>query len=169
MRNDPLLGRRGAETIDGRAMAVDAARPSKRWWAGLVAIGVVLAKLHFVVPLLVQVPAWFLHVQEQHAAITPRSVDAAELGNVASWIRPEDYPAASIRAGEEGTVEVAWTRMPDGHIGECHVVADHGHPRLAAAACGAVMQRGGYPPLSRGATPVVVAQRVRWQMPHSLP
>lgn len=86
----------------------------------------------------------------------------------ASWISADDYPAASLDAGETGKVTVRWRIGVDGDISNCGVVKSSSFPRLDHAACDAIVRNGAYRPARDAAGwPVAVTRerRVVWQIP----
>ncbi len=95
-------------------------------------------------------------------------VAQAATGDEAAWITPDDYPAESLRYGEQGTVQVSWTIRADGRVIACRTVASSGFARLDAAACRAITERGRYRPARDAAGRAIAmskTRRVRWQLP----
>ncbi|MCS6986791.1 MAG: energy transducer TonB [Sphingomonadaceae bacterium] len=76
----------------------------------------------------------------------------------------DDYPAASLRACEQGAVTVRVTIATDGRVRQCDVVQSTGFPRLDEKTCEVALRRWRYNPAKEGNTPVeaTITQRVRW-------
>lgn len=60
----------------------------------------------------------------------------------ATYIEPGDYPPASVRAREEGTVRYVVDVGPDGRATGCTVTRSSGFKRLDAATCPIMLKRG---------------------------
>ncbi len=92
----------------------------------------------------------------QGAAFDARSLAVSE----------EDYPAASLRAEEEGVTKVRVTVGLNGRIGACEVVTPSGFPRLDEKTCKLAQSRWRSKPALNGGTPVesTVVRAVRWQI-----
>lgn len=93
---------------------------------------------------------------------------AGAKGNPADWITNDDYPAASIRAEEEGTTAITWTINTQGRVENCRVTASSGSAALDRAACAALTRRGRYSPaLDQAGNPIASTQsrRVVWRLP----
>ena len=89
-------------------------------------------------------------------------------GERAGWITTEDYPSASIRAGEAGTVGIAVTVGTDGRVSGCTVTASSGHPALDATACRLYERRARFAPaLDDAGNPVAAPypDPIRWELP----
>lgn len=61
-------------------------------------------------------------------------------------ITSADYPAAALRAGEEGTVRFQLTVSPGGGVSDCVVIATSGSPSLDAATCRIMRMRARFKP-----------------------
>lgn len=81
------------------------------------------------------------------------------------WITPDDYPAASIRAGEQGRVRIRWSVRGDGRVARCRVVESSGHAALDRAACHAIRRSGRYPPVPAGTPERIQSRAVVWKLP----
>lgn len=79
-------------------------------------------------------------------AIPKENFGGAKPLNMSEWSRLEDYPHASISAGEEGYVTVAFVIGVDGRIADCRVVRSSGFARLDAIPCPTLMQRARFRP-----------------------
>lgn len=96
------------------------------------------------------------------AAPPPSSARAA-----ADLITEADYPRASRRKGEEGTVTVRLDVTPRGRVGRCTVVQSSGFARLDAATCRVIGARARFTPArdARGhAVADSVTTRVAWRL-----
>lgn len=90
------------------------------------------------------------------------------IGNIGTWVSPDDYPAVSLRANEEGVSAMRLGVDSSGRIATCEIVGPSGHPALDAAACGALQARGRYRPAHDARDcpmPYRLPQRVRWTIP----
>jgi protein TonB len=87
---------------------------------------------------------------------------------LASLIGPEDYPAASLRAGEQGEVKLEITVATDGRVGGCAVLRSSGFARLDRTTCQLLARRARFwPALAADGTPVVgvLLHKARWTLP----
>lgn len=71
-------------------------------------------------------------------------------GNPASWVTNDDYPAAAIRAEEQGRTAFSLTVGTDGKPTACTVTASSGSVSLDGAACRLLMRRARFVPGSDG-------------------
>jgi len=76
-------------------------------------------------------------------------------------ISADDYPEASLRAGEAGTVTVSFDVCPDGKASNCRVELSSGHNRLDVRTCELVERRGHVPP-AVGVRQILVHE---WRLP----
>ncbi len=84
------------------------------------------------------------------------------------YFSTDDYPAAALRAEEEGATAFTMTIGPDGRIANCTVTAPSGSAALDAATCRIVRSRVRYQPArdAKGAaTWDTDIGRVRWRLP----
>ncbi|BCA58177.1 energy transducer TonB [Sphingomonas sp. HMP6] len=84
------------------------------------------------------------------------------------WISDSDYPAESLRAGEEGDVTASWTIGTDGRVSDCKIVVSSGHPLLDEATCKAMTLRARYTPaFDRLGKPIASQQsrKFAWRLP----
>ena len=81
-------------------------------------------------------------------------------------ISTDDYPDASRRAEEEGTVRVRFDITEAGRAENCQVVASSGHTRLDEATCRIVERRFRFNPATEGGKPVRTSQTqpVTWKL-----
>ena len=68
------------------------------------------------------------------------------LGGPNSWVSREDYPAAALRAGSEGTVGFRLTVSPQGRATDCAVTSSSGSPVLDSATCALAVRRARFEP-----------------------
>ncbi|MEA1013276.1 energy transducer TonB [Sphingosinicella sp. LY1275] len=77
------------------------------------------------------------------------------------------YPAASLKAGEQGTVgfEVALNR--DGKIESCRVTSSSGFPRLDEATCDMIVRTARFRPSERSGSARIPRQNyfIEWTLP----
>lgn len=89
-------------------------------------------------------------------------------GNRTAWFTNDDYPAAAIRAEEEGVVGVTLAIGTNGRVTDCQVTKSSGSGALDQATCRLYRSRGKFT-AARDATgaPVTAtySDRVRWQLP----
>lgn len=81
-------------------------------------------------------------------------------------ISEEDYPSASLRAGEEGVTVVNYAVTADGRATDCQVVKSSGFPRLDEKACDIIPRRFRFTPATEDGQPVAErkTQNIRWQI-----
>lgn len=90
-------------------------------------------------------------------------------GTVTDWVHPDDYPPASMRAGEEGRVSVQLDVDASGMVTGCHVTNSSSHPLLDARTCTILTQRAHFRPARDVAGQAIAAttsvMSFRWQIP----
>ena len=89
-------------------------------------------------------------------------------GNRTAWFTTDDYPAAALRAGDEGIVAVTLSIAPDGRVADCAVTQPSGSATLDQATCRLYRSRGRFTPARDEAGNPIAAtyrDRVRWQLP----
>ncbi|HYD14097.1 MAG TPA: TonB family protein [Allosphingosinicella sp.] len=88
--------------------------------------------------------------------------------NLASYFSEDDYPAAALRAHDEGTTGFQLTIGPNGRVTDCQVTASSGSSALDSATCRIMRSRARYTP-ARGydGNPTIGrdAGRVTWRLP----
>ncbi|MBW6524930.1 TonB family protein [Sphingomonas sp. RHCKR47] len=90
------------------------------------------------------------------------------LGNRSSWITTEDYPAAALRAEDEGVVSLTVQVGSDGRVTGCSVTASSGSATLDNATCRLYQRRARFEPARNDAGNAIATSyddRVRWQLP----
>lgn len=110
----------------------------------------------------------FAHIPDDPFAGAPTGPTPPR-GNPADWITQDDYPASSIRAGEEGTTTIAFTVNSQGRIEDCRVTASSGSPALDQATCRTLARRGRYTPATdAGGKPTSAAgtHTFTWRLPN---
>jgi TonB family protein len=83
-------------------------------------------------------------------------------------ISNEDYPAAAIRAGEQGTVSMRLVVGENGMVTGCTVIGSSGSADLDSASCSLAARRFRFTPArdSRGNNVAsTVTRRIRWMLP----
>ena len=91
---------------------------------------------------------------------------------VSGGITNMDYPAAAIRAREQGNVRIALNIGVDGAVTDCAVTTSSGSEALDSATCAIARERFSFTPgrTSDGlAAPSVYRQSVRWVLPDDGP
>jgi TonB family protein len=91
------------------------------------------------------------------------------IGNPADWINPDDYPAASIAADEEGIVVTLLQVNSDGTVSSCRIATSSGHPALDTQTCKLLAERARFTPAhdkTGRAQSDFVRQQVRWSFSH---
>lgn len=90
------------------------------------------------------------------------------IGNRGAWITTDDYPAAALRAEDEGVVSLTVQVGSDGRVTGCSVTASSGSATLDSAACRLYQRRARFEPArDDGGNAVATSynDRVRWQLP----
>ena len=98
--------------------------------------------------------------------------DPRPRGNPRLWANPNDYPSVALQQEIEGTTGFSVTVGPDGRVSYCVITASSGSPELDLATCTNVRRRARFEPaLDASGTPTTgkYANRVRWQIPRSVP
>ena len=88
--------------------------------------------------------------------------------NLASYFSVADYPAAAIRAGEEGTVKVRLDISPKGRVSACTVTASSGSASLDETSCRILTERLRFRPAhdEQGKpTTDSLETAIRWKLP----
>ncbi|WP_162527219.1 energy transducer TonB [Sphingomonas solaris] len=86
----------------------------------------------------------------------------------AMWVTTADYPAAALKAKEEGTVTVELHLDATGRVERCTTLESSGSLLLDGTTCRLMIERASYYPTKDKAGRPVAAQvtkRVRWQTP----
>lgn len=86
----------------------------------------------------------------------------------ASWVEAEDYPAAALRAEEEGQVTVKLAIAPTGDVAGCDVIKSSGSRALDGTTCRIIQRRAKYRPATDAIGRPVQGfdqHTVRWTLP----
>lgn len=88
--------------------------------------------------------------------------------NLASYLSPDDYPAAALRNNEQGRVAFTLDIGADGRVTACRISQSSGSAALDSATCRIMRSRARYTP-ARNARGAAVTDRqdasVRWVLP----
>lgn len=98
----------------------------------------------------------------------PVSVTAAPMGSPASWLNPNDYPAAAMRYAMTGITAFTLTVDATGKPSRCDIIQSSGFDILDAATCQRLIANARFaPPRNRAGKPVegTYNGRVRWALP----
>ncbi|MFN3591818.1 MAG: energy transducer TonB [Thermaurantiacus sp.] len=81
-------------------------------------------------------------------------------------VREDDYPAASLRAEEQGVTQVRVVVGTDGRVRSCEVTRSSGHSRLDTRACEIAQRRWRFRPATEDGQPVesTTTRSYRWQI-----
>ncbi|HEV2818432.1 MAG TPA: energy transducer TonB [Allosphingosinicella sp.] len=105
-------------------------------------------------------------------ASLPASAAAQAPANLASYVSNDDYPAAAILAGEQGTVGFSLYVGADGGVVDCTVTASSGSEALDETTCRIMRDRARFRPARDAAgrpTTDIVTGRIRWVLPDEEP
>jgi protein TonB len=121
-------------------------------------------------PPIVSVPvAPVIHEQAAVAPPAPsQAVRATPKGNFQSLMSSDDYPSASLRNNEEGTVGFKLDIGTDGRVTNCTVTSSSGHPLLDETSCRLLSRRARFnvaKDASGTPVPAVYASRFLWKVP----
>lgn len=100
------------------------------------------------------------------ATFAPKTARA--VGKPGSWVTPNDYPAADLRAEHEGTTRFELSIGVDGKVQACRITVSSGFASLDAAACTNLRKRGRFTAATDAtgaAVPGTYASVVRWTIP----
>jgi periplasmic protein TonB len=89
-------------------------------------------------------PSHLPTTEPSRAAFTPKAPKPR--GRPGEWVTRNDYPAQDLREGNEGTVHFRLGVGAEGRVTSCTVIGSSGFPRLDAAACAKLTQRGKFDP-----------------------
>lgn len=81
-------------------------------------------------------------------------------------VSDDDFPPASLRAGEEGVTGISVVIGTDGRVKSCSVVSSSGFSRLDERACQIAQRRWRFNPATEDGKPVEATERrqFRWQI-----
>jgi TonB family protein len=92
------------------------------------------------------------------------------VGDPASWVTPDDYPADALHANLNGVVDFAAQVDPQGHVTACNVTASSKVPSLDLVTCDLIKAHASFTPARNNkGQPVagVWKSRVKWLIPQS--
>ena len=95
----------------------------------------------------------------------PKSAPARQ---IAGTIGPDDYPAAAVAAGAEGSVTIRIAVLKDGRVGDCVAAISSGNADLDAASCRLARERFRFRPATdRKGRPIssLATRRIVWTQP----
>lgn len=93
---------------------------------------------------------------------------ARPLGNPASWVSTNDYPARDLREGNQGTTRFELTVGTDGRVMNCTITQSSGFAGLDRATCEALSRRARFTPASDESGAKATgrfASSIRWVIP----
>jgi protein TonB len=88
--------------------------------------------------------------------------------NLASYVSDEDYPAAAIRAEDQGTTRFRLSIGSDGRVTECTITSSSGSSALDSTTCRLMKQRARFTPARDSSGKAVgdtVGGGIRWVLP----
>jgi protein TonB len=88
--------------------------------------------------------------------------------NLASYVSDSDYPAAAVRAEEQGTAGFRLSVGPDGRVTDCTIIGSSGSSALDSATCRIMEKRARFTPARDSDGRVAsdsVASAIRWVLP----
>lgn len=100
-----------------------------------------------------------------HAAQAARTDPSA-------WVTAADYPAAALRADEQGIVSFRLDVSPEGRVTGCTITASSGSSVLDSTTCRLMVRRARFDPAkdeSGRAVPSTFQSRLRWALPPKPP
>jgi TonB family protein len=100
--------------------------------------------------------------------VLPDDPATRALANLASYISDADYPAAAIRAGEQGTVRFRLWIGTNGLVSDCRIEASSGSAALDEATCRIMRARARFTPAhdaNGNAVEDTISSRIRWVLP----
>ena len=86
----------------------------------------------------------------------------------ARWITTDDYPAAALRRGQEGTASYRLTLSSSGRVSACEITTSSGDSQLDSATCRFITRRARFTPATDSSGVAVVGTytgTVRWEIP----
>jgi periplasmic protein TonB len=98
----------------------------------------------------------------------PPPQKATPKGNPQSWVTADDYPASSLRNGDQGTSSYRLSVGPDGKVIDCSVSSSSGFPELDSTGCKLLSRRARFNPSKDSSGSTVNGAfvfRFRWVIP----
>jgi len=102
------------------------------------------------------------------AGCATADLSAPPRANLPALISNADYPAAAIRAGQQGTVEFRLDISAEGRVTGCTITSSSGSAVLDSATCGLLVRRARFTPaLDRNGRPTTgtINSRIKWVIP----
>jgi periplasmic protein TonB len=99
-------------------------------------------------------------------------VRARAKANLTSLFSDQDYPAAALRAGQQGAVGFALDVGPDGRVSGCTITRSSGSSELDSTTCRLIRSRARFTPALDSAGLTVsdeVHGRINWVLPSPPP
>lgn len=93
---------------------------------------------------------------------------ARPMGKPGSWVTPNDYPAADLRAEHEGITRFELSIGADGKVQSCRTTISSGFASLDIAACSNLRKRGKFAPATDSTGAAVAStytSAVHWTIP----
>jgi protein TonB len=88
--------------------------------------------------------------------------------NPGSWVTDDDYPAAALRAEQQGTTGFRLAVDPGGRVTDCQVTSSSGSSLLDSTACSLLRRRARFTPAQDAAgnkIPASYSSRFTWKIP----
>lgn len=97
----------------------------------------------------------------------PSGVAATPARQLSGQITSDDYPAAAIRAEQQGTVRIRFVVGADGRASACEVAESSGSAALDSASCQLTVRRFRFRPATRDGVPVqsMATRSITWRLP----
>ena len=99
----------------------------------------------------------------------PKKIESARArANLSSYVSDSDYPAAALRAEEQGTARFRLNVGADGRVESCTITGSSGSSALDAATCRIMKSRARFTPARNSdgqPTGDTVANAIRWVLP----
>lgn len=97
----------------------------------------------------------------------PSGVAATPARQVSGQITSDDYPAAAIRAEQQGSVRIRFVVGADGRASACEVAESSGSAALDSASCQLTIRRFRFRPATRDGVPVqsLATRLITWRLP----
>jgi protein TonB len=90
--------------------------------------------------------------------------EARPIGNAARWATNDDYPAAALREGREGSTTFRVFVDPSGKVSKCEIVKSSGHADLDVSTCTLVQRRARFE-MAPNAPTRTFEQTINWSIP----
>lgn len=97
---------------------------------------------------------------------------AMPITNPGQWVLPSDYPAAALRANEQGSTAFKLAIDSSGAVRQCQITGSSGSSTLDEATCRLIRQRANFKPATDAQNNPIegnYSNRVRWVLPKVAP